>query len=187
MKIERGEYRTAGGHHAWVSEVRHGRAVGFIQRCCDILPIAWDATTGQHWRDQPGRVPDYDIAGPWVEPDKPSDPQPLITGPGDYVDALGRKVKIAATGSGYAFGVTPEGPLGAWCAATGRKIVDGNPSLDGAITSPWKEPPQTATFDVALIKRSGGELSVFFDVHRARMWGKILGRKTVTITEGEGM
>jgi hypothetical protein len=109
-----------------------------------------------------------------------------IEQPGFYRTRDNRKVEVVAVRDGYAVGFDNtwaltwlvDGQHWNWASGT----AGSSRSLD--LVAEWREPKRSQTFEVALVERHG-EIDVLW---RRQAYGeKILARRTITITEGEGM
>ena len=180
MKIEQtGEYQTQDDDRAVVAAIKGKFALGWVEKGETCHPTSWVVDTGKVWTGHCG----HDLVAPWAEP-QPTQPALQIATPGLYRDESDRKIEVLAIRDGFAIGYLPytcPPAHGCWDAATGRDTD--NPGRGSNLVAEWREPrSQTVTF--AMIERRG-EIEVVW----ARNVGiaNVLARRTVTITEGEGI
>lgn len=109
-----------------------------------------------------------------------------IEKPGHYRTRDNRKVEVVDMRKGYAIGFCDNVPT-AWICDGGQhwNRCSGSDGSDQrlAIVAEWREPVQQAV-TLALVERQSG-----IDVVWSRNIGhsKVLARRTITITEGEGL
>lgn len=110
-----------------------------------------------------------------------------IEKPGFYRTKNGKKVEVVAVRDGYAIGFCKIGPL-SWCddgrhwnRETGANGSDQNL----AIVAEWRDPAIETVVLELCISDAGTRFTRFAYNHPGPV--TIIARKTITITEGEGM